>query len=70
MTETATIIDWPLAERTAGAVIGVARGAERRYSKGEVAEAAADGIAAAAAYAGLGTPSEPPVGELVGRNEP
>jgi coenzyme F420 biosynthesis associated uncharacterized protein len=65
----AAIIDWPLAERTAGAMIGLARGGERAYTSAEVAEAAADGIGAAAAYAGLGTPSDPPLGELVGRNE-
>lgn len=69
MTRPATIIDWSLAERTAGAVIGLARGVEREYTAPEVADEAAAGIAAAAAYAGLGSPNNPPAGELVGRAE-
>jgi coenzyme F420 biosynthesis associated uncharacterized protein len=69
VTERGTIIDWPLAERTAGAVIGLGRGAQSSYTRREVADAAVEGIAAAAAYAGLGTPADPPTGELVGRGE-
>jgi coenzyme F420 biosynthesis associated uncharacterized protein len=69
VTHPPAIIDWSLAERTAGAVVGLAPGAKRAYSAAEIADAAAEGVAAAAAYARLGSPANPPTGELVGRAE-
>jgi coenzyme F420 biosynthesis associated uncharacterized protein len=69
MSDFAPLIDWPLAERTAGAVLGLGRRGERIYTRAEVADAATDGIAAAAAYAGLGAPPQPPAGELISRAE-
>ncbi len=69
MSDSAPLIDWPLAERTAGAMISLGRRGERSYAPSQVAAAAADGIAAAAAYAGLGSPAQPPAGELIRRGE-
>ena len=59
------IVDWGLAERTAAAMIGLSRGGERTYTAAEVERVAAESIETAAAYAGLGAPASPPVGELV-----
>jgi coenzyme F420 biosynthesis associated uncharacterized protein len=63
------IVDWGIAERTAGAMLGLARSAERTYTAAEVERVAAEGIDAAAAYAGLGAPTSTPRGELIGRGE-
>jgi coenzyme F420 biosynthesis associated uncharacterized protein len=65
----ATIVDWTLAERTAGAMVSLAGGGADGYSRREIEDAAAEGVAAAAAYAGLGSPANPPAGELIGRAE-
>ena len=71
----ARLVDWGLAERTAGAVIGgigpfgqpppVA--AEDAYGAAEVADACAGAIEAAATYAGLGAVDAPPEPELIDR---
>lgn len=74
------IVEWGLAERTASTVIGglprlgglAGRGAgpneQDSYTDAEIRIAAAEGIAAAAAYAGLGHPEAPPPGEALGRD--
>ena len=71
----ARLVDWGLAERTAGAVIGgigpfgqpppVA--AADAYDAAEVADACAGAIEAAATYAGLGAVDAPPEPELIDR---
>ncbi len=65
------MIDWRLAERTADAILILPpRGdANPAYSSAAIARAATAGIEAATAYAGLGTPANPPAGELIGRRE-
>jgi coenzyme F420 biosynthesis associated uncharacterized protein len=63
-----TVIEWGLAERTAGAILSIPRGGGGPVPTASVvARVAAEGIEAAAAYAGLGTPVAAPHGELIGR---
>jgi coenzyme F420 biosynthesis associated uncharacterized protein len=63
-----SIIEWGLAERTAGAMLSIPRGGgEPALTAGEIEHVAAEGIEAAAAYAGLGTPAAAPRGELIDR---
>jgi coenzyme F420 biosynthesis associated uncharacterized protein len=71
------LVDWGLAERTAGAVIGGVAMPGRRapqapreaYEAPDVVAAAAEAIEAAAGYAGLGRVEAPPEPELIDRRE-
>ncbi len=65
------MIDWRLAELTASGVLSLPRGAGANpaYTRRAIEDAAAAGLEAAASYAGLGVPADPPVGELIGSRE-
>jgi coenzyme F420 biosynthesis associated uncharacterized protein len=65
-----TLVDWGLAARTAGAMLALPRGRAENpaFTAATIEAAAADGIAAAAGYARLGTPANPPRGELIDRD--
>ncbi len=74
MSAGASLVDWRVAERTAGVVIGGIGPIGRtgapdggRYSAGEVEAACCEAIELAADYAGLGAVTDPPVAELVDR---
>ncbi len=76
MSAEGALIDWSLAERIAGTVIGgigpVGRPAEQPrsgYSARQVEAACAEAIALASDYAGLGTVAEPPPAELIDSRE-
>lgn len=65
------LVDWGLADRTAAAMLALPSGggSNPAYTPSVIVRAAAEGVAAAAAYAGLGAPATPPVGELIDRRE-
>lgn len=77
MSGSVPLVDWRLAERAAGAVIGGIGPLGRPsppptpdgYDAMEVAAACAEAIEAAAAYAGLGPVAAPPRPELIDRRE-
>jgi coenzyme F420 biosynthesis associated uncharacterized protein len=77
MTGSGSLVDWTLAERAAGAVIGGVGPVGRlappatpgAYDTVAVAAACAEAIEAAAAYAGLGPVTAPPHPELIDRRE-
>jgi coenzyme F420 biosynthesis associated uncharacterized protein len=64
VSEPARVVDWPLAERTAGAIAGER---ERSYAVGEVRAACEEAIVAASAYARLTASGEPPAAEVIDR---
>jgi coenzyme F420 biosynthesis associated uncharacterized protein len=77
MSASRRLVDWSLAERTAGAVIGgigplgrpAPAPAPDGYDAVTVAATCADAIDAAAAYAGLGPVAAPPRPELIDRRQ-
>jgi coenzyme F420 biosynthesis associated uncharacterized protein len=58
------LVDWPLAARTATAIAGRGQGS---YELDEVRAACRESIGAAARYAGLPLPDDPPLAEVVDR---
>lgn len=63
------IIDWRLAERTAGAIGGSPDRGVRPYQPREVIDACAEAISAVAAYARMDAPPAPPEAELISRRQ-
>ncbi len=63
------IVDWDLAERTAGAIGGSPDAGARPYGAREVIDAYADAISTASAYARMPVPPVAPEPELVSRRQ-
>ena len=63
------IVDWRLAERTAGAIGGSPDPGARPYGAREIADACTEAIATASAYARMAVPGVAPEPELVSRRE-
>jgi coenzyme F420 biosynthesis associated uncharacterized protein len=64
LTAARRLVDWSLAERTAGAIAGESAAS---YGREPIAAACEEAIEAAGAYAGLPAPPQPPAAQLVDR---
>lgn len=67
MTDSSLLVDWRLAERTAGLIGGSADPRAGDYERAAVEAAGAEAIAVVGEYSGLGAVADPPRAELVSR---